>query len=156
MWPFTKKSKESYTFAESDRQLSLESRRLKREMENARQEMALEKQKFELEKLRLEIEQQKAEMYDDDEPEESGNNMEQMLMGILGASMMNKQPSQPIQPVQQTTELSDDEIKTIISQFKPAQVAMFKKLPQETQVNLIKAQMPNIGNDTIQRALRFL
>jgi len=126
--------------------------------------MELERSRLELERSRLEIEQLKADMYgsnDDDREENQSSTPESMLMGILAPILAQKlapnavsaAAAAPVNSVPVTVSLSNEEIEDILDGFKKSQIKMFARLPDDTQIKLIKQQIPNADEDTISRAL---
>lgn len=108
-----------------------------------------------------EIELHMAELQADiDEVTGSNNptNYEDMLAQYF-LPMIQKKLTQPQQPVVQQptqTDLTDEQIKEIIAGFPPKQVKMFQKMSKEVQYNLIKANMPQLSEKTINRAIELL
>lgn len=157
---FFRQKPKGLEFDDNDRAMSLEVRRAKRDLLQTRQQLEVERTRLEIEKIRAEIDEIRGQFEDDeDEPEQSATSPESMLSGILMAAMANKQQQQPPAPVAQAippAELTDEEIKRLIDSFPKHQVKLFRSLPDDTKINLIRSKMPNLGQDTINRALQML
>jgi hypothetical protein len=165
-----KKKEIRHNFNDDDRVKAEEMKKIRYEKRRVLEEIEIEKAKFELEKAKLELEEKRAELYDlysdDDEEEEKGINPETMLMTLLTNSMLKNQNNSglnqnlnnfmPETIKKEEIELSDEEIDKILANFDKKVIKKATLLSDETLKKIILSNMPNLSNNTLEKALRKL
>lgn len=152
-----------YAFDDEDQIAATEAKRLKAERNRIMQEMALERQKFELEKLRWEQKQLYEEMADEeDDDDDDGDDAspEAMLMSLLMAKFNQPQQAPTPQgvPIQQVAKVhyTDEEISQILDQIPKPYLKIAKNMDDSTIQKHILAKVPNVDEDSVQRAIAML
>jgi len=176
-----KDNRNNYTFGDTDRELSAEIRKQKAEYNKARQELDLKLLTLENKKKQIELEADIAEAsqrlkeisgYDDEEEEEPETNND--FTSIISAIPMlmqtfnnqNQTPNSntvsvvttPPQPIKQElgVSLSDEELQNMYKQIPKTAKAIAKTMSDETLKNYLKGQIPNLDEDTINRAIALV
>lgn len=143
--------KKRHTFTDEDREVSTAKRRLhKQEIEQEREKKEL---KWELEKIELmhRINELKGDSGEDD--------LDTQIVNIIGMGMQVKQQQAQAPKIDtngKVVEMTDQEIRDLVADFPERQVKMFRKLPIPLQRMKIQEKFPEVGQDTINRAITII
>ena len=155
--------------------ISDDERTLAAEVKHAKAEIAREKARLELELMRLRVEKEKTELqaqienardalaeFRESADDETGDSADSILMALL-TQILNKNPpnsmggggnvaiSRESTPPQQ--HLTDAQINDIWQSMPHAAQKVARKLPDEQLKIYIKSNLPNIDDDSINRAI---
>jgi len=126
------------------------------------------KQKLEEREMQAQIEEMEEELYgDDDEEEDNPSSLmqspEALLMSIIAnATLKNNQPATVQTPILNNNsdvagvKITDEEIREFKKKLPKAALKYFKNLTDEELEAQIKAKMPHIDDNTIDRAVIIL
>jgi hypothetical protein len=146
-----KDKRNNHSFSDDDRKYSADLRKLNAERKKILQEIELEKAKFELDQLR-------DELYNDDEEEQAtiSQSPEQMIMQMFIMNMMkNQQQAQtPVQTINK--DLTDDEIKNLVSLVPDKHLKKHKNYNDEQINAFVKSQMPNLNDNNIKQIINHI
>ena len=166
MWPFNKKkevettkdARANYDFNDDDRQHAVLMRNMNREMRR----MEMEMRRLE---MKRQLEEMKEELYGDEEEETDSPEMQ--LLAPIVAGMLNKSQkpnpqiqSEKISPIQNPANsegkahFSDEEIEQIYQAADKRYTSMAKGMPDSLVATFIKQKVPNIDDDSLQRAIK--
>jgi DNA polymerase III delta prime subunit len=155
--------KNTYSFVEEDRNLSLDIRRSKSEIAKAKQQLELEVMKLEAERTKLqlqaEIEEAKQRILDlqnEDESGTSSNPADVMMMALLSKVMGggNSQASTPLPPTptvpMETPQinLSNDQIEDMWANIPKEIKKLARGMTEEQIGDFVSKQMPNINSES--------
>lgn len=144
------------TFTDEDRERSAEIRKMKAERKRILEEIEIEKAKAELEMTKRELQDMLSESIE----EESEGSMEDKIMLQLLSMAQIKQQQQQTPKEESLKEeplqhMTDEEIKTAISNIPKQYLKMAKAMPDGVLGSKIAELLP-VDDDTIKRAILIL
>jgi len=163
---FSKQPKDAHQFSDEDRQASATRRKMlamQREQMDMMQEQLTNLRNIQRQRMMQEqIEALQSSMYeDDDEDEDSSDSDEDMFMKLLQtvAQKSNTEVKTPFpsgMELPQKVSLSDEQLLEMLNSVDPKYLKLAKKMSDSSLKGFIKAQMPNIDDDTMLRAIRLV
>jgi len=156
---FKKKRTPNHDFDDTDRTLSADIRAMKGEHKKLLIEKDKLKAQMELEKPREEIAEIRGD-YDEDEDVEVEDmmNPDMLMMSMLTKLMSGQAQSVPRSDLTPTSthqgqSITDEQIRTYLSQMPRIVIKKIKKLKDEDLKPLIKSHLPDIDEDSLDRAI---
>jgi len=138
----------------------LELSKRKAELEMAKAELEAERDRLRIE-ADIEILKQKLEdLQDTGEEIAEGGGMEDTLLTALLTKVLSGQQQQPaaapVQPISTNIEITDQQIADIWNEQDRNTKKLIKKFTDDQIRAELKARMPSIGEDSLQRAIAFI
>jgi len=161
------RKRKGFPFSDEDRAFSLQTRKENADIERRKRQLDLEERKLEHEKRKAELEadilearNRISELNGTDEEEGSdGSDTDAMLMLLLTKVLGGNAPlsasasSAPNPPVATKISMTDEQIEEILASMPKRYVKLSRDLSDETLRAMILGKMPNVDDDTIQRAI---
>ena len=164
LFSFLNKKSRGNTFEDKEiqkeaSQFSLEKRQLNAELRKLRHKKDVLAKQIEIQELKQQLDNLRGDDETDNSDDGMGNNFMNLLMLKLlgGGGLTNPQPqsSEIISPNNPIINLSDEELKTAISQLPKKTLKIAKNLPD----NAIKAYISkyfNVDDNTLNRAVNLI
>jgi len=151
------RKKQPYRFTDEEREISADIRRQKAEISKMKLERENLIHKMEMERKMLELKAEITELKgidgDDEQPQDDFRSLIQML-AMMGGNQQQPQQFQQQQP--QKISLTDEQLKKIWEDLPAAAKSFSKRSSDETIKSLILSNMPNIDDDSMQRAISLV
>jgi G3E family GTPase len=153
-----KDNRHNYDFSDLDREQAVQKRKVNAELRKVKQEIEIAKAKAELYDLQEILEEYNAEEEPAEEIKEGLSLEDTLLLKLLGGVNLSgiQTPIQTATEEKKPFSLSDEEIRSFIVSQPKAAIKAAKALPDAILKERIKAQLPEIDEDSVNRAIAIL
>ena len=160
-----KDNRANYDFDIEDREISLELRKKKAEIKKLQLERQAELDRLEYERKLYELKADLEDLrgtFEEDETDNGNNNPDLMLMGLLAKILNKNSPQSSVEQPPQTQQasnlikLSDEQINGYLDSLPKHALKIGKSWSDEQIKTFIKANIPNIDEESINRTITLL
>jgi len=156
--------KRGFNINDETREISLQSRRRNSELKDLKHQIETMRVQREFEQEKADLEDLQDELYPEEEQTEE--TADQKILNLI-MNLVQKQPSisslfsknvnnEPTLEPQNLINFTNEEILCIIEEIPKKQIKQAKKLDDETLRQLVKARIPMINQDSVERTLSVI